>query len=709
MRTFKYIIYIFLTLGIVGVLGLALWGKTDFDKGQQLSRENLSYPLIFVDRNGKEFYRMFGNENREWAKLDEIPEILKEVTLLAEDRRFYHHFGVDLLGISRAMFENFKAGQFKQGGSTLTQQLVKKMALSDEKKLSRKFHEMFMAFGVEYRYSKNEILELYLNTVPYGARINGVKLAAQIYFKKDLKDITEAEALVLAVMPKNPVYLSRVSNVENWLGCEDISNCTLFLDNYKKSRIEQLLLALGEKHKWSPEKVLKIWNEIHVVTLQSKKNWVNSDFQHFQFYVRKFLEDSGFNFTSLKDGVVVQTSLDMDLQTQYYNYLRNGPSAELLTKHNIENFSVIVLDNKTRGPLVWIGSKYFWNQAISGQIDMLQAPRQTGSVIKPFIYAALFEAGFEPPTILYDSPTSFKGAGRTLQNADLRYMGGIRITDALAKSRNIPAVKALILAGGEQKVRKFLDEKFGFHINKDYKNHFFGWTLSLGTASVKFSDLANAYATLATTQKKDLCPIISITTFSGKSLSTGCNKALADKVIKDSTSFFISDILSNIQARPTDWDWRKNLTIDNFNIAAKTGTSSKRLFNGELRAVDDVVVGYTPNNTFLMWGGNTNGKALNDGSVSIIAIAKHWKQLVTKFYKKNPTQYAKFKQPEGLIKIQGEWANADYNPPSYKRLSYFLTKNAEYRLNPFNKLKKEKPLAIINELPTITNHQEIKK
>lgn len=673
--------------GIILGCALAIWGRDDFQMGQTFSRDFLKYPIIFTDKNGIEIHRIFGNENREWSHITDMPKHLQDATILAEDKRFRHHFGVDLYGLARAMWINFRAGRFEQGASTLTQQIARKAFLTDEKSIHRKLREMFLAMGIEYKFSKDDILEMYLNTVPYGARVNGVAVATKFYFKKEVKDLTEAESLVLTMLPQNPVVLSRNTRVENWLGScpEETDPCDIFQPKYQKTRIEKIMLDLAKQENWDHKKIKQVWEELKSIRLPRRHNWAHSDFQHFQFYVRDYLAKHGAEFSSIHDGIIIKTSLDSKLQQEISYALREEWSKSLNKDHEISNTAFMILNNKTRKPEVWIGSQYYWDNKINGQIDMLRSARQVGSTMKPFIYAAAIDNGYQPPTIFYDSTLYFRTGAHTVRNADGHYLGGIRMTDALAKSRNVPAAKAMILAGGERKIRSYLDKNFGFEINKRFKNHAFGWTISLGTAPIQLNKLANAYATLATGERKDICPIISVKTFSGKDLGNFCNDKTIAKV-SDTTRFFINDILSNEHARPVAYNWRKNLTVPNYNIAAKTGTSSKRV-NGVLLPADDLVVGYSPNHTFLMWGGNTSGKALKGGSVSVIALGGIWNEMVQKFYKENPKTYAKFKVPKGLRQIHGEWATVDYQPPSYDRLGSVVWKNKEKGLNPMLQLK----------------------
>lgn len=689
----KKFFWVFFCAFIGGSLGITQslweWGKTDFKRGQNLSLENLEFSVIITDRNGKEIYRNFNKENRKWIDIENIPLTLQLATIIAEDKRFYSHPGIDLKGIARAAWGNYQAGRVTQGGSTITQQLARKIFLNDERSYKRKLKEMFIALGIETRFSKSKILEMYLNTVPYGPRTNGVAVAAEEYFNKTPIELSPAESLVLAVLPKDPVRLARQTNIETWLGecpmafIED--TCSPFKDlNYDFSRVESLLFAVAENLNWTPEQANEVWQQLHNIKLPQNKAWVNDDFQHFRFYLENFLVENQLTVAEMGDGVIIKTTLDKDLQQKFIAQITQK-SDDLMTNHWISNLATIVVDHKSRGPLVWIGSKDFWNPSISGQVDMLQSRRQTGSAIKPFVYAAAIDKGYQPPTIFYDSVTWFRNDAFRLSNSDGHFLGGIRMKQALAYSRNIPAAKALLLAGGESVVKNYLDDHFGFDINKAYPKHFFGWTLALGTAPVKLADLANAYATLGSNEKKELCPILSMTTLKGEKLSHPCQVKITRRT-NQTTNYFISEILSDETARPLAWNNRIKTVQP---MAIKTGTSSKKIY-GEVMPVDDIVVGYTPNATIMLWAGNTNGSALKPGSVAIFSVGEIWRNLANTMLAHDARLAGEFKAPVTLQNINGSLATLDYQPPSYENLSRFVGYNLEKGLNPLYQLDHER-------------------
>lgn len=639
----------FLFLGIAGGTVLVFWLKDDFKAGRALDQHDIPYAIILTDRHDTELYRTFDNQNREWVNLSKIPTDLQKITLLMEDRRFFQHIGIDPIGIIRALKTNIASGYKAQGASTITQQIARKAFLYDEKTMTRKLREMAIALGIESKLSKHDILEMYLNVAPYGPTLAGVKGASEYYFEKDLQDLSHAEMLVIASLPKNPVLLARKRNIKDWLGtCPNKEeSCTPFdTPLYEKSRIEKILFAFAEHQQWETQYTQSVWNELKLMQLPARKRWVDDDYLHWRFYVTSFLTKKNIELIDYPGGLRIKTSIDKSLQDEIYAHLRSGVTGELLEQYNIENTAIMVLDNATRSPLVWIGSKQFWNEGISGQIDILQSHRQIGSTMKPFIYGMALEEGYDPNTTFWDTRVRFNGERKIITNSDDYYYGAISLQDALGTSRNVPAAQALYLAGGEKKVRAKLDQAYGFGINKRYKNHKFGWTLSLGTAPIPLKTLTNAYATLATGKKQSLCPILQISTTTGKTLPNPCDTTKI-KTVPDDVRFLISDILGNQYVRPFGrWEQTASLSL-------KTGTSTKT-YKGELYPVDNIVVGYSPHMTVMTWGGNTDGRHLNQGTFGATSMGPIWKDTVLKTFSHYPQFQGAF-EPTDNVRKEGDF------------------------------------------------------
>lgn len=665
------LILLLLILGLIAAGMVAVSYEEDYLIGKKFEKYDLPFSVIILDRNDKELHRSFDNQNREWVNFQEIPEQLKTITLLAEDKRFYDHSGIDFLGISRAMFENIKAGRITQGGSTLTQQIAKKAFLSDDRTLQRKAREAAIALGIESTLTKDEILEMYLNTAPYGPTLAGVKSASEFYFQKPVSELQTSEMLLLAVLPQKPVLLSRETIVSEWMGeCTDKNDptrCTPFeRSDYQPSRLDTLLFDLAQVEEWSYAKLEVTWHDMHQTLLPKRKNWAQSDFLHWRFYIESFLKEHNIELADHPGGLVIKTSLDKTLQEEILTDIRKGKGGELAEKYNIENVAIAVLENETRNPLVWIGSKTYWNPGIHGQIDMLRRPRQLGSTMKPFVYSKLIEDGYDPSTIFWDTRVRFERGGQIIQNYDDHYYGAITMNQALSLSRNVPAAQALYVGGGETQVKKFLDQTYDLEINKSYPGQTFGWTLSLGTPAIDLSRVANAYATLATAHQKEICPILSIETTTGEKIQNPCDTT-SKRVIQEDTKFMIAKILGNTYVRSV------GDRSENADLAIKTGTPTKRM-NGELFPTDNLVAGYTPNVTIFVWGGNASGIPLKQGSFAANSLGPLWQKTTLLTLKYHSNLHGKFEKPQNVFKQNNLWSRAngktDYKIPSMS----FVTK-----------------------------------
>lgn len=666
---FRFILLSFL-LCLIAAGILAVNYKEDYKLGKKFEKYDLPFSIIITDRNDKELHRSFDNQNREWVDFENIPEQLKTITLLAEDKRFYNHFGIDLWGISRAMIENIKAGRITQGGSTLTQQIAKKAFLSDERTLQRKLRESAIALGIESQLNKDEILEMYLNTAPYGPTLAGVKSASEFYFQKPVSDLQTSEMLLLAVLPQKPVLLSKETLVSEWMGeCldkNDPTRCTPFdRSDYQPSRLDTLLFDLAQEESWSYAKIEVTWHDMHQTLLPERKNWAHSDFLHWRFYIESFLKKNNLEPVNYPGGLVIKTSLDKTLQEEILIDIRNGRGGELAEKYDMENIAITVLENETRNPLVWIGSKSYWNTGIKGQIDMLQRPRQIGSAMKPFVYSKLIGEGYDPSTIFWDTRVRFERGGQIIQNYDERYYGAITMNQALSLSRNVPAAQALYIGGGEIEVKNFLDQTYDLGINQTYPGHTFGWTISLGTPALNLSRVANAYATLATAHQKQICPILSIEATTGEKIPNPCEKS-SKKVIQEDTQFMIGKILGNTYVRSV------GNRSENADLAIKTGTPTKRI-DGKLLPTDNVVAGYTPNVTIFIWGGNADGRPLKPGSFAANSLGPLWQKTTLLTLKYHPNLHGEFEKPAHVFQKNNSWSRpngkTDYTIPGMSFVS----------------------------------------
>ncbi|MDD5652131.1 MAG: transglycosylase domain-containing protein, partial [Candidatus Moranbacteria bacterium] len=387
---------------------------------------------IIYDRSGKHvLYKIFGEENRKVLSHDEIPDTIRWATIAAEDDNFYHHFGIDIKSSLRAARENLKAENIEQGASTITQQLARNVFLTREKTFKRKIKEAVLAIKIERIYSKDEILDMYLNKVPYGANAYGIQAAAQTYFKKDAKDLTLDEASLLAILPNAPsLYLPYGENIG-----ELVKKQRKIIE-----RTRELGLVSGE----TAEKAL---NE----NIEEKIQPLNRDIKapHFVMYVLEKMESEyGRDFLE-KGGLRIITSLDWEKQMLAEEILKN--SKDHLNRYGATNASLVAIDPKTGQILAMAGSLDYFDKSIDGQVNVSLRERQPGSSFKPIVYAKAFEKGFQPETLLFDARTNFgpDGSGKDYipRNYDGKFHGRVSMRQALAMSLNIPAVQTLYLAG----------------------------------------------------------------------------------------------------------------------------------------------------------------------------------------------------------------------------------------------------------------------
>ncbi|MCB9809870.1 transglycosylase domain-containing protein [Candidatus Peribacteria bacterium] len=647
---------IMLLLGVLTVAGFVWYFMEDFVRGQLLDRTDMQYPVIITDTFGEEIYRQVTDANREWIDLEQLPESLLQFTVQAEDKRFYVHPGFDPIGIARAAVTNYLSGGISEGASTITQQLARKMFLTDERSLERKLREVVIALGIESTHSKHDILEMYLNVAPYGGQIYGVKAAAETYFSRSPKQLSDAEALVLSTIPQNPNEALRSPVVADWLGgCTDESqalqySCTPFTHtDYTLSRIETVLLRTAAHYRWPLSRTSKTWAALGDITLPPRRPYTRDLFQHWQEYVKRWLLEQGITRKQYPGGLRVRTTVSAPLQRYFYNLLTQH-TAQLYTDWGIENVSLLILENSTRSPIVYIGSKAFWNEDIAGQVNMLTSRRQPGSAIKPLVYAAALQQGYSPSTLVPDLPVIFRGDKRSVQNSDGTYSGNMALRQALSWSRNVPAAKAVYMAGGEAAVRSYLDEHFGLDINTSYPEHQFGWTISLGTVPLRLQDFASAMATLGSAQWRPLCPLLEAETLTGEAIANPCQSSQV-RDYDPVTAFLMSDMLSDTRLR-SPGIWGEKVTVPDYNMAVKTGTSTKRI-DGQLRPVDNLIISWTPTHTFLLWGGNTDGSALKEGAFAALSLGDIWQEVVRTFYSVYPHAYTGFRMPEGVTMTDG--------------------------------------------------------
>lgn len=554
---------------------------------------------VIYDRTGKTIlYEIHGEENRKILSHDQIPNVVRIATIATEDKSFYSHMGVDFLSIVRAMKVNFERKGVFQGGSTITQQLARNVFLSREKTLSRKLKEALIAFKIENNFSKDEILDLYLNEVPYGSNAYGIESAAETYFKKSADKLTLDEAVFLASLPKAPSYYSPYGNHVEEL----------------KKRQKKIYKKINDLKLFSEEKI----DDYEKIDTLSKVAPFREPIiaPHFVFYVIEELEkEYGKEFLEV-GGLQVITTLDLNLQKSAEKSVFQGVGQNI--KRGANNAALIALNPKSGEILAMVGSRDYFDSESEGQVNVTTRERQPGSSIKPIIYATAFEKGFQPESMIADSPTNFgpdgSGGDYIPQNYDGKYHGILPMRKTLAMSLNIPAIKTLEAVGIDNAID--MAHRLGITTFNERKRY--GLSLAIGGAEVRPIDLTSAFSVFANDGKKNTPrSIYEIADINGKmNFKKGENRQVIDAQVARK----INSILSDNSARTPIFGPNSPIFVSNKVVAAKTGTTQ------EFR--DAWTVGYTPDIAVGVWCGNNDGRPMVPGSDGIFVAAPIWRNFI---------------------------------------------------------------------------------
>ncbi len=549
------------------------------------SIQNGNYPVTtkIYDRNRVLLYEIYTGENRTPVKLSQLPSYVVDAHLAAEDRNFYQHMGFDPLAITRAAVANFQ-GKPVQGGSTITQQLVKFSLLTPERTILRKIKEVILAFWTEIVYSKQEILEMYLNNIPYGGSAYGIEAAAKTYFGKSAKNLSLAEASLLAGLPSAPSIYSPFG----------------VHPELARERQFVVLKAMGKEN-----------------AAEEKLNFISPATQikapHFVMYVKDLLVAEYGIKTVEQGGLEIITTLDYELQKKVQAMVSAG--VEKQRSLNVGNGAAVVTNPANGEILAMVGSKDYFNTKDDGNVNVTLAQRSPGSSIKVVTYAAVLEKGIATPSaIIDDAPVNFIIPGQPVyspKNYDNKWHGKVTLRTALGSSYNVPAVKLLSKLG----VANLIDfgRKMGIKTWEDESR--FGLSLTLGGGEVTMLDMAEVYGTLANNGARlDLNPIISIKNYKGQQLEA--DRSTGRQVISNKTAQIMTDILSDNTARAPAFGTNSPLVIPNKKVAVKTGTAETKR--------DNWTIGYTPDYVVAVWVGNNNNSPmsphLESGSTGAAAI-----------------------------------------------------------------------------------------
>lgn len=626
LRYPKWALALVLTFTLISSLGWYIYSSLLWDlPSPQVLRSKLpALSTKIYDRNGKLLYQIYRDENRSLIKLSELPPHVIQATIASEDKNFYRHQGLDFRGILRAIYANLLNCKFilencsLQGGSTITQQLVKNALLSPEQTVTRKLKEAYLSIWTESLFSKDEILELYFNYVPYGGTAYGIEEASRQYFGKSAVSLTLEEATLLAGLPVAPTTFSPFGTRP-------------YLAKNRQSQVLDAMVTMG--YLTSTKAALAKSN---VITFRPQRTAIQAP--HFVMYVKDLLAQQLGEDLINRGGLEVTTTLDLDKQ----HLLETEISRELAKLQNmhVTNAAGLITSPMTGEVLAMVGSHDFFDTAHDGQVNVTIEPRQPGSSIKPITYTLAFMNGLTPNSRIEDSPICFTISGSPNycpKNYDGRFHGRVTATTALASSYNIPAIKLLNSLGVDNLIT--LARRMGITTWDDPSR--FGLSLTLGGGEVKMTDMAVVYGIFANQGTKvSLNPLLSVKNHLGQELTLK-NEPVIQEVIPPSVAYQISSILSSSVARAPAFGSRSILNIPNYPVAVKTGTTNN------LR--DNWTFGYTPDLLVATWVGNNDNTPMSSVASGITGASPIWSRTMQQLLSGSDPR--PFTPPESMVKI----------------------------------------------------------
>ena len=673
---------------------------------------------VITDRNATELYRLFGEQDRTYITGDAIPQHMKDAIVAIEDARYFEHGCFDVRAIARAVFVNAFFGQ-SQGASTLTQQLARNALLTREKKISRKIKELMLACSLERRYSKQELLELYLNWIPFGQNVYGLEQASQTFFGIPAKDLSLAQSAVLAAIPQRPTYFNPYGNNVRTRVTEpslrkildgtitkvtDIPDATIRMGLLGGTvgtgsttlviggRTDQVLRNMQDLGYIKESERLLALESLKKITFQSAREDIRAP--HFVLWVKQQVQDlvgdgADENFLD-QGGLTIETTLDWKMQ-QVAEQIVTSRKADLARIYSIHNTALVAADPRTGEILAYVGNSDYTDEKYSGKFDMARAPRQPGSSFKPFVYAAAFERGYGPATPLYDVPT--KIGDDQPQNFDGKFQGLLSARRALAASRNVPAAKAYFLGGEENGVLD-MAHRLGAVTpllsagvaRKENPAFSYGWPLALGAAETPLTEMVQSYATLAGGGTfRPLHGILRIKDKNGNIIYEAQKQEEESQVLDPRIAYEITSILSDVGARPNEY-WQSILSVPSFRVAAKTGTSNKCLERRESGACKDLkpsdlwTIGYTPSLVAGVWTGNADSAPLAEKAESLTNASPIWHDFMVQALKLQTDAPTGFSMPSGLVQPQVSGLSGELptecTPIEWRKGDVFLQENA---------------------------------
>ena len=615
----SFLLIILIFVAILSV-GLAWLSQSLPDPNQLLSREISETTKIYDKTGDNLLYEIFSEQRRTIVQLEEIPQSLIHATIAIEDADFFTHKGFDIKSIIRAVIVDILHGAKVQGASTLTQQFVKNAFLTPKKTFKRKIKELLLAYKIEKNYSKQEILQMYFNEIPYGSNAYGAEAASQIYFNKSVRNLNLNESALLAALTKAPTYYSPYGNHTDEL-----------------LQRQKMILDIMVKHGFITKNKAEEAKEKNALK-NIKPRKMDIIAPHFVMYVKQLLTEKLGQKKVEQGGLKVITSLDLEKQTIAKNAIEKYAQGNE-KNYNANNASLVSINPKNGNILAMIGSKDFFDKSIDGQVNVATRNRQPGSSFKPIVYAAALEKGYTPKTLLFDVPTSFgkSGDGKEYKPKNYKdeYFGPVTIKKSLAGSLNIPGVKTLYLVGIQETLN--LAKKMGYTTFSDPSRY--GLSLVLGGGEVKLLEHVSAFSVFARNGEKiPYKSILKVKDNTGKIIIDNVKEPKGVQVLKKETVKNLNNILSDNEARSFVFGSNNFLTLEKRPVCAKTGTTNEYK--------DAWTLGYTPNLVTGVWAGNTNNKKMGEGADGSSVAAPIWNLYMKNALKNKPV--LKFEKPEPI-------------------------------------------------------------
>lgn len=604
---------------VVFIILLFVWYAKDVPTPSKLAKLRATESTRILDRNGNPLYET-GEERRTIIPKDQMPDNMRNAVIAAEDASFYNHGAVDFKGIFRAAISDVLNLRAAQGGSTITQQFVKNALLTNKKSISRKIKELIISIELEQIYSKDEILTMYLNEIPFGGNVYGVEGASQMYYGKSAKDLTLSESATLAAIPRAPTYYSPYGTHTDKLFA-------------RKDYVLDRMVELNYIKKEDAEKAKTDFPSKDKVAFKQKRE--NIQAPHFVMYVKEKLVDLYGERLVNSGGLKVTTTLDMDKQKAAEEAIKSGEGK--IERYGATNAALVSTDVKTGEIVAMVGGKDYFDVEHGGNVNVTDSERQPGSSFKPVVYATAFkQARFSPAFTLYDLTTDFNGY--TPHNYDGSTHGAVSMRTALANSLNIPAVKTLALVGLPEALKTAKDLGITTLTHTDR----YGLSLVLGGGEVKPVEMAGAFAAFGNEGTfHQPVSILKVEDHKGKVLYEYKEESNRFQALDPQIAYEITDILDDDNARTMIFGRQNALDFGEYHVAAKTGTTQE--FH------DAWTVGYSPKYSAAVWVGNNDNAKMSNGADGSVVAAPIFHNYMAKL-----VDDSQFKRPDAIKEVSVE-------------------------------------------------------